>query len=95
MPDKWLRWENGIEWGKIKCPMLNDEEVMTYYAEGFPCYYSYTAPFVLEGFICYYRFDQDEGCWDEDILFCMEEYQEGAIVMFGNELYNVNEVEIK
>lgn len=67
MPDKWLRWENGIEWGKIKCPMLNDEEVMTYYAEGFPCYYSYTAPFVLEGFICYYRFDQDEGCWDEDI----------------------------
>lgn len=85
MPDKWLEWDNGKEWGKIQCPMLGENYVMTYYPEGLPCYYSYTLPFV-DGYgdVCYYRFDHDEGCWDEDTLFCMEEYLEGTVVAFGN-----------
>lgn len=83
MVDKWLKWENGKEWGEIQCPMLGDKSVMTYYPEGVPCYYSYTAPFVLDGEIYYHRFDHDEGMWDEDTLFGMGEYQEGTVVKFG------------
>lgn len=79
MADKWLKWENGKEWGEIQCPMLGDEYVMTYYPEGSPCYYSYTAPFVVDGDICYYRYDHDEGCWDEDlnVLLYDGEYTDG------------------
>lgn len=60
MPDKWLKWDNGQEWGKIKCPMLNDKYVMTYCPNPslIPCDYTYTAPFVVNGDICCYRFDQ-------------------------------------
>lgn len=29
MIEKWLKWENGKEWGEIQCPMLGDEYVMT------------------------------------------------------------------
>ena len=29
MPEKWLKWENGKEWGTIYCPMLG-QDVMTY-----------------------------------------------------------------
>lgn len=83
MIEKWLKWENGKEWGEIQCPMLDGERVMTYYPEGVPCYYSYTAPFVCGGDVCYYRYDHDEGGWDEDTLFCMGEYTEGTIVRFG------------
>lgn len=53
MVDKWLKWENGKEWGEIECPMLDGERVMTYYQEGVPCYYSYTAPFVSDGEVGY------------------------------------------
>lgn len=81
--DKWLKWENGKEWGEIECPMLGGGYVMTYYPEGVPCYYSYTAPFVCEGEVCYYRYDHDEGCWDGDTLFCMDEYVEGMVIKFG------------
>ena len=77
-PGRWLKWENAEEWGKIQCPMLDDEYVMTYYRKDAPCYYSYTAPFVDEdGDVCYYRYDHDEGCWDEDTLFCIGEYSGG------------------
>ena len=71
----WLKWENGKEWGKIQCPMLDDAYVMTYYPAGVPCYYSYTEPFVCDGDVCYYRYDHDEGCWN-DTLFCIAEYVE-------------------
>lgn len=87
MVDKWLNWENGKEWGEIQCPMLDDEYVMTYYPEGVPCYYSYTAPFVHDGDVCYYRYDHDEGCWGTDTLFCMGEYIEGMILKFGQRAY--------
>ena len=83
MPDKWLKWENGKEWGEIRCPMLGNESVMTYYPEGVPCYYTYTAPIVLDGDVCYCRFDQDEGCWDEGVFFFMGKYEEGAAIAFG------------
>ncbi len=73
---QWLTWKNGKEWGEIQCPMLGDKYVMTYYSEGEPCYYSYTAPFVQDGEIYYYRFDHDEGCWDES-TYCIGEYREG------------------
>lgn len=63
--------------------MLGNESVMTYYPEGVPCYYTYTAPFVLGGDVCYCRFDHDEGCWDEDVFFFMGEYEEGATITFG------------
>lgn len=80
---KQLKWENGKEWGEIECPMIGGEPVMTYYLEGVPCYYTYTAPFVDEdGEVCFYRFDQDEGCWDEEI-FPMGEYIEGIICKLG------------
>lgn len=82
MPDKWLKWENGREWGEIQCPMLDDERVMTYYPESGPCYYSCTAPFVDDdGDICYYRFDHDEGCWD-DAVYVVGEYVENVILRF-------------
>ena len=87
MVDKWLKWENGKEWGEIQCPMLDDEYVMTYYPEGVQCYYSYTAPFVHDGDVYYYRYDHDEGCWDTDTLFCMGEYIEGMILKFGQRAY--------
>lgn len=46
---KWLEWSGNVEeWGKIECPMLGNEWVMTYYPKGTPCYYSYTAPFIDE-----------------------------------------------
>lgn len=51
--------------------------------KGTPCYYSYTAPFIDEsGDVCYYRFDHDEGCWEEDVIYTIcqsEEYQESMI----------------
>ena len=72
MVDRWLKWENGKEWGEIQCPMLDDEYVMTYYPESKPCYYSYTAPFVYEGNIYYYRYDHDEGCWDDTLFYIGE-----------------------
>ena len=57
---------------------------MTYYPKGTPCYYSYTAPFIDEsGDVCYYRFDHDEGCWEEDVIYTIcqsEEYQESMIL---------------
>lgn len=79
---KWLKWENGEEWGEIECPMVGGM-IMTYYPKGVPCYYTYSAPFVDDdGEVCYYRFDQDEGCWDEDLFF-MCEYEEGIVIKFG------------
>ena len=81
----WLSWQNGKEWGTIECPMLGNEPVMTYYPEGVPCYYSYTAPFVEDGEVWYYRFDHDTGCWDEDTLFSLGEYIEGIICKFGED----------
>ncbi len=81
--DKWLKWENGKEWGEIECPMLGGGYVMTYYPEGVPCYYTYTAPFVCDGEVCYYRYDHDEDCWDEDTLFCIDKYVEGMVIKFG------------
>ena len=83
MPDKWVKQENGEEWGEIECPVLDNKYVMTYCPDGVPCYYTYTAPLVLDGDICYYRFDHGEGCWDEDTLFCMGEYVEGIVIRFG------------
>lgn len=80
---KWLAWEDGEEWGEIACPMLDNENIMTYCPKDVPCYYTYTAPFVEDGEVCYYRFDQDEGCWDEDVLFSIGEYTEGVVVKFG------------
>lgn len=81
---KWLKWEGEVEeWGKIECPMFNNEIIMTYYPKGSPCYYSYTAPFIdAYGDVCYYRYDHDEGCWDEDTVFTIcdsEEYREDMI----------------
>lgn len=80
---KWLSWKNGKEWCKVQCPMFGDKYIMTYYPEDVPCYYSYTAPFVCDEEVCYYRFDHDEGCWDEDILFHLGKYKEGMICEFG------------
>ena len=79
---KWLSRDNGIEWGTIDCPMIEGEPVMTYYPEGVPCYYSYTAPFVKDGEVYFYRFDHDMGCWDESAMFFMEEYIEGTVYKF-------------
>lgn len=79
---RWLKWENGKEWGEIACPMLGGEMVMTYYTEDMPCYYSYTAPFICDGDVCFYRYNHDEGCWDEDTLFCMGEYVDGVKIKF-------------
>ena len=81
---KWLEWSGNVEeWGKIECPMLGNEWVMKKKKKGTPCYYSYTAPFMDEsGDVCYYRFDHDEGCWDEDVMYTIcqsEEYQESMI----------------
>ena len=83
MVDKWLKWENGREWGEIQCPMLGNEYVMTYYPEDSPCYYSYTAPFVCDGDICCYRYDHDVGGWDEDLLVLLYdgEYTEEIKIM--------------
>ena len=83
MPEKWLKWENGLEWGVIECPMLGNKPVMTYYPKGVPCYYSYTAPFVEDGEVCYYRFDHDMGCWDDSVCFFMDEYVEGTVYKFS------------
>lgn len=82
---KWLEWANGEEWGKIQCPMFDDEYIMTYSAPEVPCYYTFTVPFVMNGDICYYRFDHDKGCWDESTLFCMGEYVEGIVVRFSED----------
>jgi len=72
----WLTWENGTEWGKIYCPML-EEEVMTYYPKGGRCFDSYTAPFVdSNGEVCYYKYDHDEDGWYEE-CFYMDDYTEG------------------
>ncbi len=68
----------GKEWGTIECPMLGDEPIMTYYPEGVPYYYSYTAPFEEDGEIYYYRFDHDTGCRDENIQFGLGEYVAGG-----------------
>lgn len=68
MPEKWLKWENGKEWGTLYCPML-EKEIMTYWPGG-PAFYSYTAPFVDDGDVCYYRYDHDEGGWDEKENIC-------------------------
>ncbi|PGA79631.1 hypothetical protein COL94_28880 [Bacillus wiedmannii] len=79
---KELSWSNGVEWGKIYCPMLG-QEVMTYYMEGTPPYDTYTNPIVNEdGDVYYYRFDQDEGGWHEDSEW-LGEYTEGANCKFG------------
>lgn len=78
---QWLSWENGKEWGEIKCPMLDNESVMTYYPENRPCWYTYSAPFVLDGEVFYYRFDQDEYAWDEE-LFLLGEYSENTKCKF-------------
>lgn len=68
--------------GEIQCPMLNDEMVMTYYLEGAPCYYSFTAPFVDEdGTVCCYEYDHDESVWTEDKM-CIGEYEEGAVYKY-------------
>ncbi|MDE7202610.1 MAG: hypothetical protein K2O91_12090 [Lachnospiraceae bacterium] len=75
MVDRWLKWENGKEWGRIRCPLLNDEYVMTYYPKSALCYYLYTAPFVRSGNVCYYRYNHNEGFWD-DRLYCVGEYIE-------------------
>lgn len=81
---QWLKWEDGTEWGEIECTMLNDEMVMTYYLKGRPCFYSYTAPFVTEdGSVCYYRFDHDEGWWDEDTMFFLDEEYTGDKYYLG------------
>ena len=73
---KWLSWENAEEWGTIYCPML-DMEVMTYCPNGAPAFDTYTAPFVdVDGEAGYYKYDQDEGCWVED-LHCIADYTEG------------------
>lgn len=77
--EKWLQWEDAEEWGEIECPMLDGQKVMTYIPKGAPAYYSMTAPFVEDGDVCYYRYDHDEGCWDEDTIFVIEEYQEGTV----------------
>ena len=79
MEGKWLKWENGKEWGEIECPMLDNKKVMTYYPEKGSCYYIYTAPFVDDGEICYCRYDHDEGLWD-DVLYCIGEYIDGVIL---------------
>lgn len=82
MPEKWLKWEDGKEWGKIQCPMLDNEYVMTYYPEFMPVYYSYTAPFVVDGDVCFYRYDHDAGGWDEDVLFELGQYEDGVRCVF-------------
>lgn len=79
----WLSWQNGEEYMKIECPMFGNELVMTYYPGGDACYYSYTAPFVEDGEIFYYRYDHDEGCWDESVVFGLGEYEEGIVCKFG------------
>ena len=80
MPEEWLKWENGKEWGTLYCPML-EREVMTYWPGG-PAFYSYTAPFVEDGDVCFYRYDHDEGGWD-DTLICMGAYVPGVIIRFS------------
>ena len=61
---KQLSWGNCKEWGKIQCPMLGNEWVMTYYPENKPFRYTYTAPFINEyGNVCCYRYDHDDKCW--------------------------------
>jgi hypothetical protein len=75
---KFLEWDNAQEWGEIFCPMLN-MNVMTYWEKGTPCYDTYTAPFVTEDGVYCYRFDQDEGCWHEDMQF-VRELKEGELV---------------
>lgn len=80
MPEEWLKWENGKEWGTLYCPMLG-KEIMTYWPGG-PAFYSYTAPFVDDGDVCYYRYDHDEGGWD-DTLICMGPYFPGVIIRFS------------
>lgn len=81
---EWLKWEDATEWGIIECPMLGGEMVMTYYLKDCPCFYSYTAPFVLaDGSAYFYRFDHDEGCWDEDALFYLDEEYRGDKYYLG------------
>ena len=87
MPEKWLKWENGKEWGTIYCPMI-EQEVMTYWPGG-PAFDTYTAPFVYDGDICYYKYDHDYGGWDEDLL-CMGEYKENVVCSFANTYFNQN-----
>lgn len=79
---QWLKWENAVEWGMIECPMLDGTSIMTYYPDGVPCIYTYSAPFVLDGEVFFYRFDHDEYSWDEELFF-MGEYYEGLKVLFG------------
>lgn len=66
---KWLEWKSEmVEWGKIFCPMIN-EEVMTYYRKGTAPYDTVTAPFVDEdGDVCYFNYDHDEGGWNDEVL---------------------------
>lgn len=80
---KWLKWENGTEWGEIFCPMLN-EKVMTYYQKGRPAYDSYTAPFVDEEdeTVWFYKYDHDEDCWHEEMYF-LGDYTENTVCKFA------------
>ncbi|QOS98941.1 hypothetical protein JNUCC42_21470 [Brevibacterium sp. JNUCC-42] len=78
---KRLEWSNGVEWGEIFCPMTGQDE-MTYWKEGTPCNDIFTAPMVDDdGDIFYYRFDQDEGCWHED-MYVLGSYEQGMTVSF-------------
>ena len=81
---KWLKWQGNVEVGdKIQCPMLKNENVLTYYPKGEPCNYLYTAPFIdAFGNVVVGRYKRDEGCWDENILLVLckrENYREGMI----------------
>ena len=81
---RWLSWKNGVEWGKIECPMEDGKEIRTYYPEGVPCFYSYSAPFVIDGEVFFYRFDHDVNSWDGELFF-LGEYYEGLKCMFSEE----------
>ncbi len=77
MAGKWLKWEHAREWGKIQCPMLGNESIMTYSPEGLPDFYTYTAPFMCDGKVCCYRYDHNQSRWD-DVLFDMGDCVEGV-----------------
>lgn len=74
MEYKWN--ENMIEWGEIYCPMTGRNE-MTYYHKDCPAFDSYTQLMEDEDGGCfYYRYDHDEGCWEDNVIYGFGEEDE-------------------
>ena len=81
---KWHDKDRMKEWGNISCPMLNNEEVMTYCPKDAIPYDTVTNPFINEdGDLYVFKYDHDIGGWEEDTTF---------MLAYGNEYIRLKDI---